>query len=125
MTTTPDSAWRSTKGLHYEQLALAWLHDKGLRLVQQNYRCPLGEIDLIMRDGAVLVFVEVRFRADSSHGAAYETVDLRKQRKLRRSAQHFLLCKKQFQNLPCRFDILGISKPNAQTQMHWLQDAFQ
>jgi putative endonuclease len=118
-----DRAWRSAKGLHYESLALAWLRARGLRLVQRNYRCPLGEIDLIMRDGAVLVFVEVRFRAASSHGAACETVDSRKQQKLLRSAQHFLLHNAQLQACPCRFDILGISSQQRQ-QVHWLRDAF-
>ena len=117
--------WRSAKGFHYEHHALTWLRARGLMLVERNYRCPLGEIDLVMRDGPVLVFIEVRFRAGTGHGAASETVDHRKQRKLLRTAQHFLLRRRQFQNCPCRFDILGIGAAGQDLQIEWLRNAFQ
>lgn len=125
MSSSPEGPWRSAKGFHYEHHALVWLRARGLLLVERNYRCPLGEIDLVMRDGRVLVFVEVRFRAGSGHGAASETVDHRKQCKLLRSAQHFLLRRRQFQNYPCRFDILGIDGCGPDLKVEWLRDAFQ
>src|SRR5688572_17697175 len=109
---TLDRAWRRRKGGRFEELALEWLQARNLRLVQRNYRCKLGEIDLIMRECDVLVFVEVRFRGASSRAAPAETVDFRKQRKLLLTARHFLLCNEQFAQLPCRFDVLGISSEN-------------
>jgi putative endonuclease len=120
----PNNAWRSRKGGRFEQLALAWLQSHGLRRVQSNYRCVLGEIDLIMRDRDTLVFVEVRFRGNSSHVAACETVDHRKQRKLLRTAQHFLLYNRQLAQSPCRFDVLGISSGAGQLQYQWIRNAF-
>ena len=84
----------------------------------------MGEIDLVMRDHAMLVFVEVRYRTDYGFGSPCETVDQRKQRKLYRSAQHFLLRHKQYNNLPCRFDVLGISTSQGREQYEWLQNAF-
>lgn len=120
-----DATWRSRKGAHYEQAAMRHLYKHGLRLIERNYRCTMGEIDLVMRDGGTLVFVEVRFRASSHFGAACETVDRRKQQKLLRSARYFLLGRKQFANCPCRFDVVGISVLNQQMHITWLKNAFQ
>lgn len=66
MRQTLDRAWRRRKGGRFEQLALGWLQTQGLHLVHRNYRCKCGEIDLVMREREVLVFVEVRFRGSSS-----------------------------------------------------------
>jgi putative endonuclease len=122
--TLTNKAWRSRKGLHFEQLALDWLCARGLRPIQRNYRCQMGEIDLVMRDRDMLVFVEVRFRAARGYGDACASVDLRKQHKLRRSAQHFLLRNQQLASLPCRFDVLGIDSSASRLEYEWLQDAF-
>ncbi len=120
-----DRAWRRRKGGRFEQLALDWLKAQGLCSIHRNYRCKLGEIDLVMRDRDVLVFVEVRFRGSSSHVAAVETVDFRKQRKLMRTARHFLLCHAAFANHPCRFDVLGIGDEQGRPQYEWIRDAFR
>jgi putative endonuclease len=119
-----DRAWRRRKGGRFEQLALGWLQARGLRLVQRNYRCKLGEIDLVMREREVLVFVEVRFRGLRSHVAACETVDSRKQRKLLRTARHFLLCNEALATHPCRFDVLGISEAGGLPHYEWIRNAF-
>lgn len=119
-----DRAWRRRKGGRFEELALAWLQSRGLRLVHRNYSCKLGEIDLVMRDSEVLVFVEVRFRSSTSQVPACETVDLRKQRKLVRTARHFLLWNPCFAESPCRFDVLGISACGGDTQFEWIPNAF-
>jgi putative endonuclease len=119
-----DKAWRRRKGGRFEQLALAWLQAQGLRLVQCNYHCKLGEIDLVMRDRELLVFVEVRFRGTNSQVSACETVDARKQQKLLRAARHFLLWNRQLAELPCRFDVLGISNAQGHTQYEWVRNAF-
>ena len=119
-----DTAWRTAKGQYYEGLALTYLRAHGLRLLQRNYRCKLGEIDLIMQDHGVLVFVEVRFRDSESHGTAFETVDSRKQRKLLRAAQHYLLHHNEHVQRICRFDVLGLSGRLHSFRIHWIRDAF-
>lgn len=119
-----DRAWRRRKGGRFEQLARAWLQAQGLRLVQSNYRCKLGEIDLVMRERELLVFVEVRFRGVRSQVPPCETVDPRKQQKLLRTARHFLLCNDRFSNHPCRFDVLGISDDAGTPKYEWIRNAF-
>lgn len=121
---TLDKAWRRRKGCRFEQLALIWLQARGLALVQCNYRCKLGEIDLVMREREVLVFVEVRARGHSSHVAACETVDSHKQQKLRRAARHFLMCNPRLAESPCRFDVLGISTAQERPEYEWIRNAF-
>jgi putative endonuclease len=120
-----DKAWRSRKGGRFEQLALAWLQAQGLALIQSNYRCKVGEIDLVMRERELLVFIEVRFRGIRSQVAPCETVDFRKQRKLLRTARHFLLCNERLAELPCRFDVLGISDERGTPRYEWIRDAFR
>lgn len=125
MRATLDRAWRRRKGGRFEELALGWLLARGLKLVQRNYRCKLGEVDLVMRDRDILVFVEVRFRGARGQVPPCETVDFRKQRKLLRTASHFLLWNRALAELPCRFDVLGISAAGADPQYEWIRDAFR
>ena len=109
-----------------ESAACAHLLKHGLTLEQRNYRSPYGEIDLVMREREALVFVEVRFRASSQFGAAAETVDARKQAKLRATAEHYLQHAPKASNKPCRFDIVAISgDETGDKKLHWLRDAFQ
>ena len=113
---------RTTKqitGQAGEDAALTHLKQHGLRLVQSNFRCKVGEIDLIMQDGASLVFVEVRKRADARHGGAAASVTYAKQRRLIRAAQFYL----QRYKMPpaCRFDVVAIDGDN----MNWLKNAIE
>lgn len=101
-----------------EDAALAYLQQQGLVLVERNFRCKGGEIDLIMRDGAALVFVEVRQRADSRHGGAAASVTPAKQGRLVLTAQVFL---QRYRTLPaCRFDVIAIDGG----AISWLKNAF-
>ena len=102
-----------------ERLACAYLQDKGLHLLERNYRCRRGEIDMVMREADTLVFVEVRFRASARFGTPAETVDLRKQRKLAAAASHYL--QRNPTNLPCRFDVIALNGTN---RIDWIRDAF-
>jgi putative endonuclease len=108
-----------TVGADKERLALAYLERRGLRRVESNYRCRLGEIDLIMRDGDTLVFVEVRFRSSDRFGTPAETVGPHKQRRLAAAAGLYL--QKNAFNIPCRFDVIAIG---AGDLIDWIQDAF-
>ncbi|MEA3278839.1 MAG: YraN family protein [Pseudomonadota bacterium] len=100
-------------------MACAYLERRGLRLVQRNYRCRRGEIDLVMRDTGTLAFVEVRYRANMRFGTPAETVDIHKQRRLTAAAAHYL--QHQPTTLPCRFDVIAISGDN---RIDWIRDAF-
>jgi putative endonuclease len=102
-----------------EDDALAHLVQNGLTLVERNFRCKGGEIDLIMLDGATLVFVEVRKRADRRHGGAAASVTAAKQRRLIIAAQIYLHRYKL--PPPCRFDVVAIDG----AQMSWLRNAIE
>ena len=110
-------------GRHHEQQAADYLKKQGLQLLEQNYQCRGGEIDLVMRDGDTLVFVEVRYRSRKDHGSAIESITFHKQRKILHTARYYLSQQAQYQNLPCRFDVLGIDKGEP-LQYTWLKSAF-
>ena len=99
-----------------EDAALAHLEQNGLTLLQRNFRCKGGEIDLVMKERATLVFVEVRKRADTRHGGAAASVTPHKQRRLILAAQIYL----QRYKMPpaCRFDVVAIDG----SQMNWLKN---
>jgi putative endonuclease len=109
-----------------EQLALEHLAASGLRLLERNFRCRYGEVDLIMLDGGTIVFVEVRFRTRRGYVSAMHSVDARKQRKLCRTASNYLLRNPRLQNIPMRFDVVAFDGTTQQDfELQWLQDAFR
>ncbi len=110
-----------SRGAQAEQLAALYLRQRGLALVQQNYRCRYGEIDLIMREGATLVFVEVRLRSRSDFGGAAASIGATKQGRLVRTAQHYLSTLRAVP--PCRFDALLLHSPD-ETGIEWVKNAF-
>ncbi len=111
-----------SRGRDFELAAERYLGKRGLRVVARNYSCRGGEIDLIMRDGAALVFVEVRYRRSSRFGSAAESVDGRKQARLTRAASHFLLTHRQFADCACRFDVVAMDGETGVTD--WIAGAF-
>lgn len=113
-----------TRGHAAEDSAVRHLRRNGLKLVERNYRSPYGEIDLIMRDGHTLVFVEVRYRRSRKFGAPEETVDDRKQRRLRATAEHYLQRGLARSRKPCRFDIVAFTGGDDGAAVTWLQNAF-
>ncbi|WP_043317399.1 YraN family protein [Microbulbifer sp. HZ11] len=111
-------------GTQMEAEAERFLIAAGLRIVQRNFRGRFGEIDLIARDGNMLVFVEVRFRRNRIFGGAGMSVDQRKQRKLLLTANSYLQLRKL--DCPCRFDVISIEQegPGKQLKLDWIQNAF-
>ncbi len=108
-----------------EALARQFLEQRGLRLLAQNWRCRLGELDLVMLDSDTVVFVEVRYRRHSFWGGAAESVDARKREKLSRAAQHFLQQESRWAKHPCRFDVIAITADSpASAPLNWIQNAF-
>jgi putative endonuclease len=110
-----------------EDLACSHLVAQGLRLLERNYRCRAGEIDLVMLDGGTLVLVEVRSRSGASHGNAASTVDGRKQQRFIRAAHHLLLTRPDYRRLPARFDVIALDGGHAgePEQVTWIRDAFR
>ena len=104
-----------------EQLAAQFLHQQGLKLLQQNYRCKLGEIDLIMQEGDTHVFVEVRLRSSAQFGGAAASIDTRKQTKILRTAQHYLATLPRIP--PCRFDAI-LMQTTEMKNIEWIKNAF-
>jgi len=94
-------------GDDFEARSAALLESAGLCIVARQYRCRLGEIDLVAVDGERVIFVEVRARSRRSHGGAAASVDRRKQCKLARCAAFFLSQHPQWSHLPCRFDVIA------------------
>ncbi len=111
---------RRPSGDAAEDRALHLLQERGLVLIERNYRCRVGEIDLVMRDGEALVFVEVRYRADGRHGSAAETVSIAKQRRLVAAARRYLQQHPAAARGPCRFDVVAITGD----RVDWLRAAF-
>ena len=106
-------------GRDAEDRACTHLRKRGLLELERNFRCRSGEIDLIMRDGPTLVFVEVRFRRSGRFGGSAETVDVRKQARLINAAQTYLQRKRI--TAACRFDVVAITGSDLQ----WIRNAFE
>ena len=107
-------------GAQAEDLACAHLERAGLKLLARNFRCPQGEIDLVMDDRGTLVFVEVRYRRSNAFGTPAETVGRHKQARLRAAAGHYLV--KHAVDRICRFDVVAVS--GGEARVEWLRDAF-
>lgn len=110
-------------GNHAEKLAAKYLKSKGLVVVKRNYRCKLGEIDLIMRHQEYLVFVEVRYRKSNSFGGAAASIDAIKQAKLTKAAQHYMVNHDAL-NKPVRFDVICLSGDLNRADYQWISNAF-
>ena len=114
------------EGERGEQIALQYLTKKGYRLLQSNYTAPCGEIDLIVYNDRYLVFAEVRMRASRDYGHPLETVNPAKQRRIRKTAQHYLL-KNQRSTLQPRIDVIAIDAPGGgfdEVEITHIENAF-
>jgi putative endonuclease len=107
-----------------ERVAEQYLKNKGYKLVERNYRCAAGELDLIVLDRRVVVFVEVKTRSGHGYGSPLEAVEFRKQRKMIQAAQYFLSEKKLHQR-DARFDVVGISWPGREPVVEHIENAFE
>lgn len=118
-------ATTTAKGRWAEDLALAHLRRRGLRLIARNYRCRAGEADLILDQAGVVVVVEVRYRASSTFGGPKETVNWRKQQRLARVAGCFLRAHPDLAARRIRFDVVAVTRPNYRARLEWIQNAFE
>lgn len=135
MVLSAPPAKRKTRdiGRQAEQFALQYLQAQGMTLVERNFSCRCGEIDLILWYKDTLVFTEVRYRKRTNFGSGADTVDTRKQRKLLASAAYYLQKNPKFSRHPCRFDVVSLSdarfsgaeKHQHNMEINWIPNAFQ
>jgi putative endonuclease len=115
-------------GATAELYAEQFLQQQGLVTRIRNYRCKLGEIDLIMLEkntkGNILVFVEVRLRTNRRFAPALETVDYRKQQKIIKTAMRFLQEQKLYDKIACRFDVIALDQTGTAPPVQWIRNAF-
>lgn len=122
-----DKNYSKNIGKQMEQLACQHLQSQGLKLITQNFHSKFGEIDLIMEDNTILVFIEVRYRYNTKRGHSLETVTTIKQRRLIKTAEYYLYTHPQLYNRASRFDVAAISPGDKNTDrmtIQWLKNAF-
>lgn len=107
-------------GTEWESRAAEYLAARGVQIVERNFRCRQGEIDLIGYQGECLVFVEVKYRGTVRRGYALDAVDYRKQYKICRVADYYRYLHRLGENVTLRYDVIGIQGGEVQ----WIQNAF-
>ena len=114
---------RRAVGLEGERIASAFLEKRGYKILERNYRCRRGEVDLIARDGRVVVFVEVKARTSDRYGDPELAVDLRKQRKISIAALDYLV-RNDLMDADARFDVVVIKWEGKTPTPALIQNAF-
>ena len=109
------------KGARKEAQAAAWLEGKGLQILERNYRCKKGEIDLIAREKETYVFLEVKYRKGNGCGHPAEAVDEKKQKRISGSALWYL-AERGALEAPCRFDVISVA--GEEGRIRWYRNAF-
>ncbi len=107
-----------------EELAGRFLDRQGLTLLLQGYRCRLGELDWVCRDGNTLVIVEVRARAAKDWVGAIASIGSAKQRRIILATRHLLATHPEWAVLPIRFDVIGLTHSNDDIDIQWIKNAF-
>ena len=107
-------------GTAYEKEAVLFLQSKGYEIIQCNFRCRQGEIDIVAKDGRYLVFVEVKYRSNKKNGTAKEAVDYRKQQKICQVADYYRYLHKLGEGCFIRYDVVAIQGE----EISWVQNAF-
>lgn len=113
-----------TRGQKAEERACSYLISQGLKLLARNYRCSRGELDLVMKDGEHVVFIEVRYRTHSQFGGGIESITRSKKAKLVATALHYLQAHRLGNRCPARFDVIAMAPSNDTDGIQWIQNAF-
>ncbi len=113
------------RGAQVEAAARDHLVAAGLQALAANAQARHGELDLVMRDGDTVVFVEVRYRRSAAFGGGFASVDAGKRRRLVLAARQFLATHRELRDAPCRFDVVDASGDPAAPRLRWLRDAFR
>jgi putative endonuclease len=118
------SFMRISTGKRGEELAATYLAEAGYRIIERNYRCPFGEIDIIAEEGETLVFVEVKSRRSEAYGDPQLAVGHQKQKKISRIAMNYLK-EKNLCHRPARFDVVAVKLLPAGRKIELIQNAFE
>ena len=110
-------------GLLGEELAAVYLKHAGYQIVEKNYRCPLGEVDIVARDGESLVFVEVKSRRSDKFGVPQLAVGAKKQEKLSKIALYYLK-EKRLHGRQARFDVVAVRILSEGNRVELIKNAF-
>jgi putative endonuclease len=110
-------------GREGEALAVAAARAEGYEIIARNYRCSLGELDLVLQRGHTIVFAEVKTRRGDRYGEAWESVTLRKQKTIRKVAIWYVR-EQDLRDYSYRFDVFSIQYKNGRWQYRWFKDAF-
>lgn len=113
------------RGQHWEQVAERWLRGHGARIIDRNFTCRIGEIDLIVRDGAEVAFVEVKYRSRTGYGTGAEHVTWHKQRRISGAARFYLQYHRHAPSQVFRFDVISISDVPEGAEIQWIKNAFE
>ena len=119
-----DDQQRKFFGASAEDAALRYLSSHKLKLIERNYRCRSGEIDLVMLDGPTLALIEVRYRADTTFGGAAASVTWHKQRRIIAASRHLLLTRPEVRRFPARFDVVAVTPDSNGMRVEWIRAAF-
>lgn len=113
------------RGRWAEEVALKYLLNRNLKLIEKNFRSKFGEIDLIMKDTDIVCFIEVRYRTDDHFHQAAESINKRKQERIILTSQQYLTNNYDTDDILCRFDTVTLSGKQEKPIIEWLKDAFQ
>ncbi|MDA1193217.1 MAG: YraN family protein [Candidatus Poribacteria bacterium] len=114
-------------GIKGEEVAAIYLEGQGLRVIDRNVRTPYGELDLIAQDGDTLVFIEVKTRSSTRHGAPQEAINRRKRLRLCRAATVYLSSDEaggKWDDAPVRFDVIAVHRDRGSSRVEHFRDAF-
>lgn len=112
---------RKATGKKAEQKVAKLLEEKGYTILEMNYRCRFGEVDIVAKDGATLVFIEVKYRKDRALGTGEEAVFYQKQRKICKCVPFYLYEHRLSNDIPIRFDVAAVLKED----VHLIKNAFE
>ncbi len=107
-----------------EQLACDYLRSQNAVIVERNFSCRQGEVDIIAMDGRYLCFIEVKYRKDSGFGSPEEAVNFRKQKKICKVSKFYLYSKYKSFDIPVRYDVLAVSASDGILSFRWIKNAF-
>lgn len=111
-------------GDYWENVACKYLKKHKLIKIKSNFNCKAGEVDIIMTDSNTLVFIEVKYRNNDDWVSAIESVTKKKQKRIIKAAQMFLLKNKKFDDWNCRFDVVSIQGDKQNPEIDWIKNAF-
>lgn len=114
----------ANQGERAEEHAMVYLQMQGLTLLARNYRCKGGELDLVMKEAGMLVFVEVRQRSHAVFGTPEESITSGKRKRLLLAARTYLMHHPRLATMPMRFDVIALQGALANPDLRWIRNAF-